>query len=206
MQYYGFVRQEIAPMLPKQAPRVLEVGCGQGATLAWLKATGRCQEAIGLEYNHEASEIARTHLDHVIEADAEQFDLPTLGQFDLILCLDVLEHLRDPWQMLRKLKQQLHPQGHIIISVPNIRHHSILLPLLFRGQWQYQAAGILDRTHLRFFTQETAQDLLIQAGFRLEQCTGSGEQWAPARLWRWVGKLAWAKPFCCVQFIVHGTV
>ncbi|QKJ67735.1 class I SAM-dependent methyltransferase [Deefgea piscis] len=204
MKYYGFVRQEIAPMLPDHAPRVLEVGCGNGATLAWLKATGRCQETVGLEYSHDASEIARTQLDQVIEGDAEQFELQTLGKFDLILCLDVLEHLRDPWQMLRKLKQQLNPQGQIIISVPNIRHHSIVLPLLFRGQWQYQTAGILDQTHLRFFTQETAQDLLEQAGFVVNQCAGHGQQWATSRFWRWLGKLNLAKPICSVQFILNG--
>lgn len=202
MEYYGFVRQEIAPMLPAHAARVLEVGCGNGATLAWLKATGRCQQTIGLEYSHEASQIARTQLDQVIEGDAEQMDLSTLGQFDLILCLDVLEHLRDPWQLLRKLKQQLSPQGQIIISVPNIQHHSVVLPLLFRGQWRYQAAGILDQTHLRFFTQDTAQELLQQAGFAIEQCTGLGQEWASSRFWRYLGKLDWAKPFCSVQYLL----
>ncbi|QLG87800.1 class I SAM-dependent methyltransferase [Chitinibacter bivalviorum] len=206
MEYYGFVRHEIAPMLPAHADRVLELGCGNGATLAWLKANGRCNSTTGIEYSPDASSIARQHLDHVIEGDAEQIDLQALGQFDLILCLDVLEHLRDPWQMLRKLKQQLTPQGRIIVSVPNIRHHSILLPLLFRGQWRYQAAGILDQTHLRFFTQESAQQLLEQAGFQIEQCTGLGQQWAASRFWRWLGKLAWAKPFCSVQYILNGKI
>ncbi|WP_373975569.1 class I SAM-dependent methyltransferase [Chitinibacter sp. SCUT-21] len=207
MEYYGHIRSEISPLLPSHAQRALEVGCGNGGTLAWLKANGVCDEIVGLEYCHDASEIARQQLDLVIEGDAEQIDLAQLGQFDLILCLDVLEHLRDPWALLKRLKQLLKPNGQIIVSVPNIQHHSVVLPLLFHGRWQYQAAGILDRTHLRFFTQATAQELLSQAGFKVEQCTGLGQQWAKSRFWRWLGKTAWATPLCSVQYLLsaHNT-
>ncbi|MBE9609551.1 class I SAM-dependent methyltransferase [Chitinilyticum piscinae] len=201
MDYYGFVRQEIIPLLPEHAPRALEVGCGNGATLAWLKASGLCREAVGVEYSQSASQIAREHLDLVIEGNAEHIDFGSLGQFDLILCLDVLEHLQDPWLMLRRLRERLSERGVLIVSLPNVRHHSVLLPLLLGGRWHYTDAGILDRTHLRFFTRDTARDLLETSGFAIADSCSVGQNWSPSRWWRWLGKWRAAEPFCAVQYL-----
>lgn len=201
MDYFGFVRTEISPLLPTHAKRVLELGCGSGATLAWLKQTGHCDEIIGVEYSHDASAMARQQLDLIVEGNAEQLDFSELGRFDLVLCLDVLEHLRDPWLMLRRLRDLLTPTGQLIVSIPNIRHHSVLMPLLFKGEWRYSDAGILDQTHLRFFTQKTAQSLIEQAGFEVTETHGAGQQWAHSRFWRWLGRCTWAQPFCAVQYL-----
>jgi 2-polyprenyl-3-methyl-5-hydroxy-6-metoxy-1,4-benzoquinol methylase len=181
--YFAFVRKDIEPLLPKRTGRVLEVGCGRGGTLAWLKATGRARWVVGIELFADAAAVARTKLDELHEGDVDQhIDILAPGSFDLILCLDVLEHLVDPWATLRRLQSLLRPGGQLIASLPNIRHHSVVLPLLLTGKWRYETAGIMDRTHLRFFSRATAIDLLQQAGLQLtdERPTyawGSWDKW-----------------------------
>lgn len=181
--YFAFVRKDIEPLLLARAGRVLEVGCGGGGTLAWLKASGRARWIAGIEMFPDAAAAARTRLDELHEGDVDQhIDKFTPGSFDLILCLDVLEHLIDPWGTLKRLQVLLRPGGQLIASLPNIRHHSVVLPLLLSGKWRYETAGIMDRTHLRFFSRATAIDLIEQAGLQLaaEHSTyawGSWDQW-----------------------------
>jgi SAM-dependent methyltransferase len=163
--YYAHVRREIAPLLPRRAEHVLEVGCGKASTLAWLKAAGIAVRTTGIELDPVAAAVARTRVDHLVEGDAEAaLDALPPGSLDLVLCLDVLEHLVDPWRAMGRLSRALRPGGSVILSVPNIRHYSVTLPLLFSGRWQYQDAGILDRTHLRFFTRAGAAALISTAG------------------------------------------
>jgi len=165
--YYAFVRRDIAPLLPASAPRVLEIGCGGGGTLAWLKQTGRAQWTAGIELSPEAAAVARTRVDDVRCGDANVLLADfAQGTFDLILCLDVLEHLVDPWAALERIQGLLRPGGRIITSLPNVRHHSVVLPLLFRGRWEYREAGIMDRTHLRFFSRQGIAAMFGGAGLR----------------------------------------
>ena len=169
--YFDNVRSEIAPLLPAVAERVLDVGCGAGATLHWLKQSGRCRVGVGLEMMESAAAIARGRVDQVIVGDANllvdtAFDAHS---FDVVLCLDVLEHLVDPWTFVAKLPRLLKPGGLVIASLPNVRHLRVVLPLLLAGRWRYESSGILDRTHLRFFTRETALELLSGGGLKLQQ-------------------------------------
>ena len=181
--YFAFVRRDIEPLLPRRAGRVLEVGCGGGGTLAWIKESGRARWVVGIELFADAAAVARTKLDELYEGDVDQhIGELTPGSFDLILCLDVLEHLVDPWATLKRLQSLLRPGGKLIASLPNIRHYSVILPLLLTGKWRYETAGIMDRTHLRFFSRETAIDLLQQAGLQLadERSTyawGTWDKW-----------------------------
>ena len=165
--YYAFVRKDIEPLLPVSTPRVLEIGCGGGGTLAWIKQSGRAQWTVGIELSAEAAAIARTRVDDVRCGDANVLlaGFPE-GTFDLVLCLDVLEHLVDPWAALSQIQTLLRPGGRIITSLPNVRHHSVVLPLLFRGRWEYREAGIMDRTHLRFFSRQGMAALIRGAGLR----------------------------------------
>lgn len=160
--YFANARKDIEPLLPAHAARVLEVGCGTGSTLRWLKETGRCDEAIGLELFDSAAVVARKFADHVTVGDAERLigDAFEVASFDLILCLDVLEHMVDPWAFIARAERLLKPGGTLIASIPNVRHLGVLIPLAFAGRWRYQSQGILDRTHLRFFTRESALALL----------------------------------------------
>ncbi len=160
--YYRHARREITPLLPPQCGRILEIGCGTGATLRWLKQRPGTLNTTGVEIFEGAAAEATAGVDVVHRLDFERDPWPgTTDTFDTILCLDVLEHLIDPWSILDRLVTQfLTPGGTIIITVPNVRHHSVVLPLAVRGRWHYQVAGILDRTHLRFFTRQSAVELM----------------------------------------------
>jgi 2-polyprenyl-3-methyl-5-hydroxy-6-metoxy-1,4-benzoquinol methylase len=155
--------------VPKFSKRVLEVGCGAGQTLEMLKLKNLCSETVGVELFSAAADEARRRVDDVYCLDVEKDRLPShLGKFDLILLLDVLEHLVDPWGTLNKLKSEyLADNGKIIISLPNAQHFSLVLPLLF-GRFNYVERGVLDKTHLRFFTRKSATDLLTSAGLKID--------------------------------------
>lgn len=167
--YFKLARQEIAPLVPETAHRVLEVGCGAGATIAWLKSIRRVEFAAGVELMPGPAEMARTVCDQVLVGNVENLSLPFAPEsFDLILALDVLEHLIDPWAAVRRLHLLLKPGGCVIASIPNIAHYSVSLPLL-RGRWEYVKSGILDSTHLRFFVQDSAQALLASSGLVVDR-------------------------------------
>lgn len=168
--YFSAARTAILPLLSDNAERVLEIGCGAGQTLAMLKQQGFCRQTVGVECFADAAAQAKNRVDDVYCLDVEKQALPAdLGRFDLILLLDVLEHLVDPWSFLSRLRHQyLTDQGHIIISLPNARHFSLVLPLLL-GRFDYQERGILDKTHLRFFTRKSMHELIAGAGLSIEK-------------------------------------
>lgn len=169
--YFGHPRVEIEPLLAPSADRVLEIGCGAGATLRWLKSNGRAREVFGIELFHAAGVLAREHADEVVIGDAEGLidDVFSGRQFDLILCLDVLEHMVDPWSFVARLHRLLAPSGRVIFSLPNVRSLSVVLPLIFLGRWRYRDEGILDRTHLRFFTRESAFALATTSELKVQK-------------------------------------
>jgi SAM-dependent methyltransferase len=177
--YYGFLRRDIEPLLPAHSARTLEIGCGGGVTLEWLKRSGRTDWVAGIEPSREAAAAATARVDQLLHGTVEE-RLAEIepASLDLVLCLDVLEHLVDPWSTLRALQPLLRPGARIIVSLPNVRHHSVLLPLLLRGEWRYTDAGIMDRTHLRFFTLRSARRLLSDCGFQVA---------AEAANFRWQG-------------------
>lgn len=165
--YFDKARVEIEPFLSAEGLRqcrALEIGCSGGHTLEWLKRTGICAWTAGVEPFAEVDAQARS-MDAFFRVNIEE-GLPDVekGSLDLILCLDVLEHLVDPWGTVRRLDCLLKPGGTWIISVPNIRNYRVIADLLFRGSFQYTNAGIMDRTHLRFFTREGLADLASSSG------------------------------------------
>ena len=161
--YFSYVRREIEPLLPAHAARVLEIGCGAGSTLAWLKQRWPDATTTGVDGSDSVRTMLAANADVAVIHDLE-VPLPDLGSFDLILALDVLEHLRDPAGVLASLVARLAPGGSVIVSVPNVANYSVVLPLLFRRRFDYVDAGILDRTHLRFFTESSALGLMHMAG------------------------------------------
>jgi len=167
--YYDHVRQQLIGLLDTVPERVLELGCASGGTLAYLKQRG-ARETFGVELDPDAAEDARAHVDHVWQGDVETIDLPIEeSSLDGIVVADVLEHLRDPWEALGRWTRFLRSGGVVLASVPNVRHFSVSLPLLLRGRWQYGDTGILDRTHLRFFTRKSAIELFTAAGLQVER-------------------------------------
>lgn len=169
-EYFATERLDLVACFPNQAGRVLEVGCGIGKTGAYLKREGLANEVVGIELIPEIAEQARGRLDTVLCGDVEQLQIPyPAGYFKVILCGDVLEHLKDPWNLLRRLKPYLQSNGLIIAAVPNVRHWRTVVALLVQGRWDYVDSGILDRTHLRFFTGKTSRHLFESNGYRIVQ-------------------------------------
>ena len=167
--YFSAARHEILDLLPTFSERVLEVGCGTGQTLEMLKFKKHCAETVGIELFSSAAEEARNRVDHVYCLDVEKDQRPqNIGKFDLILLLDVLEHLVDPWTVLKDLTAEyLADNGKIIVSLPNAQHFSLVLPL-FLGKFTYVERGVLDKTHLRFFTRSSSADLLKNAFLKID--------------------------------------
>ena len=145
---------------------VLDVGCAVGELGRYLSEQKHCV-VDGIEANPDAATMARSFNRQVWEADLETASLvELLGEFryQYIVCADVLEHLRDPGQVLQRLKDLLTPDGKILISIPNIGHIGVFLELL-SGDFRYREEGLLDRTHLRFFTRRSFLHLLTENGF-----------------------------------------
>ena len=162
--YYSAPRPELAAHVPRHAERILDCGCGAGEFGRSLKLRG-AKQVVGIEMVERAYKMAQQVLDDVILGNIEEIDLPfDDGHFDCIVCGDVLEHLVDPTAVLRKLSRVLAPDGVIVISVPNVRFWDVIQMLVERGRWKYEDVGILDRTHLRFFTAVEMQDMVRAAG------------------------------------------
>ena len=167
--YFSQVRSEIEDLLPNYSKETLDIGCGDGATLEWIKASKRCEKTYGIEISESSYLKAKKILDETLNINIEkEKNFFMKKKFDLILVLDVIEHLIDPWKFLNLIKSRLNEGGSIIISVPNIRHYSILKDLIFFGNWEYSQSGILDRTHLRFFTKKTLKKIFEKEKLNIE--------------------------------------
>lgn len=167
--YYGFARPEVVAIVEPKGKRVLDIGCAGGAMGAAM-LEGGATEVVGVEVVPEAAKLAREKLTAVYQMDLEK--LPELpypdGHFDVITFADVLEHVRDPIAVLKHLRRYVKNDGAIVCSIPNVRHESVLLPLVFNGTFKYQDAGILDRTHLRFFTLAEIHGFMRETGFEMQ--------------------------------------
>ena len=162
MSYYHFVRREIQPLLPTRPSHILDVGAGAGTTLKWLKSLFPDAETTGIEINTSLRDELQRNADIGIIGDIANCS-NRLTSYDLILLLDVLEHVTDPADTLQRLVGLLRPGGHVIVSLPNVSHLSVSVPLLFQRRFTYQDAGILDRTHRTFYVEESAIKLLNDA-------------------------------------------
>jgi len=165
--YFEFDRPELVDRIPSTARDILDVGCGAGRLGASLKARQRCR-VTGLEIDPVAAAAARQKLDEVHEGDVEATPPPLAkSSYDATVCGDVLEHMRDPLAFLRHVRDWIRPDGRLVTSIPNVRNHTVVQALL-AGNWTYEPAGLLDRTHLRFFTRREIEKLFYRAGFEIE--------------------------------------
>ena len=167
LPYFDFARPEVADLVPQSAQNVLDIGCGAGRLGQLLKERQGCR-VTGIEPQLQAAALARLRLDRVLEQYVEDsaVEFPT-ACFDCIICADVLEHLREPTALLAKIRNWLSPAGCLVLSLPNARHHSVVSGLL-DGNWTYEAAGLLDEDHVRFFTRREIEKLLFRQGFEIE--------------------------------------
>lgn len=179
--YYQNERRDLLPFIPRQGSRLLDIGCAEGAFALMLKRECGYTETWGMEFDDKAAEVASTRLDRVIHGDVVKTlkDLPD-GYFDLICMNDVLEHLIWPEELLKHLRAKLSPNARIFCSIPNIRQFRVLWNLLQHQDFEYTESGILDRTHLRFFTRRTFLSVLDRAGYEpvsVVGCCGTTKSW-----------------------------
>lgn len=169
--YYERPRTDLLDLFTSTPRLVLDVGCGAGATSAELKRRAPSACVIGIESQTSAAGAARNVLDYVIEANAEDLDFSQarirLAEIDTVLLADVLEHMYNPWRFLMRLRPYLAPGAQIVASIPNARN-LWLLSQLASGNFTYEAEGLLDITHIRFFTKREMLKLFEQTGYTIE--------------------------------------
>lgn len=177
-KYYSYSRPEMSKFVPVDAKNILDIGCGEGFFVASLNKNNNF-ESWGVEINQKVAEIAKNNLDKVLVGNISDLliSIPN-NYFDCIVFNDVLEHMENPYQVLEKIKTKLSSSGVIICSIPNVRHVRVLRDLLFKKQWKYEESGILDKTHLRFFTKKSIKDMFINAGYHILEIKGiNGTKW-----------------------------
>lgn len=170
LNYYQNYRSEMQPLLPENYTRVLEIGCGEGYFRTHLKLE---HEYWGVEPTTEIAHRAKEKLDKVLIGTYDEVadHLPS-GYFDLVICNDVIEHMTDHDQFLQAIKSKMKPGGCLVASIPNVRHILNLYEVLVKKDWQYKNAGILDRTHFRFFTQKSLERIIVDNGYQADQFIG----------------------------------
>ena len=170
--YYGNLNTPLLDAIPPDAALVLEVGCGAGGLGAAHKARHPDCLVYGIEIHPASAAIAAARLDMVLCGSVETLDLSSMqGQIDCLVYGDVLEHLVDPWGVLARHRALLSARGRVVASLPNVQHWSLLEHLLCGG-WTYSDHGILDDTHLRFFTLNSIHTLFDGAGYSIERTIG----------------------------------
>jgi len=208
--YYSRPRTKMAAYLPHDVNVCLDVGCGAGGFAQLLKASHPDLEIWGVEIESAIAAEATPHMARVLVGDVLSLadKLPD-NYFDCIFFNDSLEHMVDPYSALRILKSKLKtPSGKIIASIPNIRHYQCLYNLLIKKDWRYVEAGVMDSTHLRFFTKKSIRRLFEEAGYKVEKLEGlSGSRKLRARIWGWI-TFGWMddvryKQFACVAALVQ---
>ena len=164
--YYNRDRVEVVRAVPHSVHVVVDVGCANGLLGARLKAERPGIEVRGIEVDPDAASRARQVLDDAIHGRAEDTLPVHWPRPDCVIFADVLEHLVDPWAVVATWHKRLVKRGTLVTTIPNVLHRSVVRGLL-GGRWDYANEGVLDRTHLRFFTRETALALVEGGGFRV---------------------------------------
>jgi SAM-dependent methyltransferase len=159
---------DLLRLVPPTARRIVEVGCSSGALAREYKKVHPGCHYLGIEIVDEYARLARRHCDAVLELDIEGLDAAAVAEFaaDCWIFGDTLEHLRDPWALLRKIRASIPADGQVLACIPNAQHWSVQARLAC-GVLRYEDKGLLDRTHLRWFTRITILEMFEQTGFRV---------------------------------------
>jgi 2-polyprenyl-3-methyl-5-hydroxy-6-metoxy-1,4-benzoquinol methylase len=169
---YDSVNPAVLAAVPSKVRKVLDLGCGGGSLGAKLRDRFSCA-VTGVTFDPEEAAVARERLDNVILGDLNSMSLDSLGRFDCIICCHVLEHLNCPMDVLKRVKNCIEPEGHLIVALPNVLHWKQRLMFL-RGTFRYTNGGLMDATHYRFFDWWTARELVREAGFDITAAHADG--------------------------------
>ena len=203
-RYHKRVRRDALALVPDRAGRVLDLGGGVGAAAAELKRLGRAERAVlvDLVADGALAEIDRSFAGDLEDALFLDRVIAEEGPFDTVLCLDVLEHLRDPWTVVARLHRGLAPGGTIVASIPNAGNIRLVWPLVVHGRFDLADGGICDRTHLRWFVRDTAIALMTGTGLSLERVVG---KITDGRRYRWLQLLTFGvfRRFLEIQYLIR---
>jgi 2-polyprenyl-3-methyl-5-hydroxy-6-metoxy-1,4-benzoquinol methylase len=193
-EYFECPRSEMLEYVPSFCRKVLEVGCGTGSFGANIRKRTGC-EVWGVESNAGSIQKAEQNIDKVFHGYfGPELHLPS-GYFDCVVFNDVLEHMLDPASALVLARALLSSGGYIVASIPNIRQFPTVWKLIIRGDWEYQEVGILDKTHLRFFTRLSIMRLFQGAGFEIQRIDGinpfCSNGYGDKTLWRRYSLFSW---------------
>jgi 2-polyprenyl-3-methyl-5-hydroxy-6-metoxy-1,4-benzoquinol methylase len=168
--YHTVGRADLAAMYSNTPTTILDVGCAAGSTAALLKQRFPKSRVWGIEMNRAAAQLANSKLDRVLVGKFEDFDLEkegiVKGTLDAVLLADVLEHMYNPWDVMVKLRPFMSPTGQVLISIPNVRN-LLLMDELSKGNFTYAKSGLLDITHIRFFTFKEILRFCKETGYRV---------------------------------------
>jgi 2-polyprenyl-3-methyl-5-hydroxy-6-metoxy-1,4-benzoquinol methylase len=175
-QYKLSARSEVAPFLPERYKTVLEIGCSNGGFIINLDPSA---EIWGVEPNEDAAAQASARGYKVLNGRYDDIAAKCPDHyFDVVICNDVIEHLVDHDKFLAEIKQKISKGGYLVGSIPNVRHFGNLFKLLVKKDWRYETIGVLDRTHLRFFTEKSLQRTFSENGYRIHALKGINSDFA----------------------------
>lgn len=178
--YFSTVRIELLNLIPQENRNgtILEIGAASGETLLYAKKHNYAEKIYGIELvDIPDSQQSSNEFEDFVIGNIENIDFPFPDvKFDAIILGDVLEHLIDPYKLVRELTQYLSPNGVVIASIPNIREWKTMKQILFKGDFKYADEGILDRTHLRFFTKKNIIDLFEDNGYTIETIKSNNDK------------------------------
>lgn len=203
--YYQNKRDEVMGFIPEDVATVLEVGCGEGDFGCRLKERG-AREVWGIEIVEEAGHKAQKRLDTVLIGDvAGLIDQLPDRYFDLVVFNDVLEHMVDPFDVLARIKGKVSARGVVFSSIPNIRYYWTFRDLLVYGEWEYEESGILDWTHLRFFTFKSIRRMYQRLGYEVVRHEGINRMTQLPRIYR-LANLILRNKLVDMQYIQFATI
>jgi 2-polyprenyl-3-methyl-5-hydroxy-6-metoxy-1,4-benzoquinol methylase len=180
-------RADVAPYVPHGFRSALEVGCGRGGFGRTLRAAAPEARLVGVEAVPEAADYTRRAgvFDEVLDGYFPDVLRDRDERFDLVVYNDVLEHIVDPWEVLRQTRDFIAPGGSVLASIPNVQFLPVVVDLV-RARWEYAESGVLDRTHVRFFTRGSMLEMFEQTGYRVDVCAGNGnffDLWTQRPAW-----------------------
>lgn len=211
LSYGAHANPDLLKRVPPDARAVLDVGCGAGALGAAIRARNTATRLIGIEPDEALAARAAAHYDEVLRLNIEDTAPPVPeGSLDALVFGDVLEHLRDPWAVLKRDARLLSDRGLLLICIPNVEHWSFVARLL-AGTWQPQPQGLLDSTHLRWFTKDSMRRAIEAAGltpievapriFDLDKARAFAQRFAPGFAGLGVASDAWLQRAAPLQYV-----